>query len=123
MSALGTTIPLYIGLTIVLMGFAAWMTGQAIADTWRPSWQAVAYAALLGLVDRFFAYALFEMPLLSLAGYLLDTATLVAIALFAWRVTHAGRMCAQYPWRCQRTGLFAWRETDGAGRESHPRPG
>ena len=110
MAALGTTLPIYLGLTVVLMGFAAWMTGQAIADTWRPVHQAVVYAMLLGLVDRFLSFALFKMPLLSLAGYLLDTATLIAIALLAWRITRVGRMVAQYPWRYERTGLFGWRE-------------
>lgn len=122
MNAFGTTLPLYLGLTVTLMGFAAWMTGQAVADTWRPAGQAIVYAALLGLVDRFLAFALFKMPLLSLSGYLLGTTTLIAIALVAWRVTLVGRMVAQYPWRCKRTGLFTWRDLDPAGEKIPPEP-
>ena len=36
--------------TLVMMGFAAWSTGRAIAITWRPFWQAVIYPFLLGFV-------------------------------------------------------------------------
>jgi hypothetical protein len=106
---LGTTWSVYLGLTVVVMGFAAYMTGQAIANTWRPAWQMVVYGALLGLVDRFLTFALFKGQLLSLTGYLAGSATLIAIGLFAYGVTRAQRMTRQYPWLYERDGLFGWR--------------
>ena len=101
--------PVFVGLTCILFGFAAYATGWALASTWRPAWWAVFYAALLGLVDRFLHWALFDGPLLSPVGYAVDTAVLIAIALAAYRLTQAARMVRQYPWLYRRAGLFSWR--------------
>jgi hypothetical protein len=38
-SLLGTTLPVFIGMTVFVMGFAAFMTGQALANTWQPAWK------------------------------------------------------------------------------------
>jgi hypothetical protein len=100
----------FIGLTLVFGGGCAFMTGQAVASTWRPWWQCVAYALGLGAADRFLGFALFGGELLSLPGYLLDTTLLALIALAAWRTTLARRMCVQYPWLYERAGLFGWRQ-------------
>ena len=110
---LGNGVGVFIGVTVCLMGFAAFMTGHAIAVTWKPAWHAVAYACLLGLADRFLAFALFDGALLSLSAYLIDTAVLVAIALLAFRVGRAGKMVEQYPWIYERAGPFRWRPRDG----------
>ena len=101
---------LYIGLTVLLMGFAAYMTGAAIANTWRPVWQMVVYGLLLGFADRFLAFALFEAELLSFSGYVIDTATLLAIGLLSFRFNQARRMVAQYPWLYEPAGPLSWRK-------------
>lgn len=111
---LGTSLPVFIGITLILMGFAAFMTGQALAATWRSMRHAVFYAFLLGLADRFLTWGLFEGELLSVSGYLIDSLVLAAIALAAYRMTQARRMVSQYPWIYERTGLFSWREKGGA---------
>ena len=117
----GNSWAVFVGVTCVLAGGAAWMTGQALALTWRPAWQAAAYALLLTLADRFLIFALFEGRLLSLAGFALDAAVLVAIALAAHRVTLAGQMVKQYPWLYERQGLLSWRRrsaaASGAGQD------
>ena len=112
---LGSGLRVFIGVTLCVMGFAAYMTGQAVASTWKPFWHAIAYALLLGLVDRFLVYALFEGELLSLAGYVLDTAALVAIALLAFRIAQVRKMVQQYPWLYARSGPFSWREKSPPG--------
>jgi hypothetical protein len=99
----------YLGLTLCLMGFAAFMTGQATALTWKPARHAIGYALLLGLADRFLAYALFEGSLLSISAYLIDTASLASIALLAWRLGRARKMVSQYPWLYERVGPLSWR--------------
>ena len=38
---LGVSLPVFIGITLVLMGGGAVMVGQVIAATWRPLWQVV----------------------------------------------------------------------------------
>ena len=107
---IGPNWAVFIGLTIGVMGFAAFMTGRAIANTWRPQWQVIVYGLLLGCADRFLNFALFGGELLSLGGYLIDSAAILAIGIFAFRSARAGKMVRQYPWLYARAGLFSWRE-------------
>lgn len=107
---LGTTLPVFLVVTGLVIGFAAYMTGQAIANTWRPAWQILVYSLLLALVARFLIFALFDGVLLSLTGYLASAALLLAICVFAYRLTRARKMVHQYPWLYERAGLFGWRE-------------
>ena len=116
-SILGTSIGVFLGVTVLLMGFTAFMTGQGLANTWKPMWHPVVYSVLLGFADRFLTFALFDGELLSLSGYLVDTAVLIVIALFAYRISQARKMVNQYPWLYQRAGLFGWRPK-GTGRSS-----
>lgn len=108
-SILGTTVTVFLAITVGLIGFAAYMTGQAVANTWRPPWQVVVYMFLLGAAARFLIFALFEGKLLSLTGYLASTAVLLVIGFFAYRLTRARKMVHQYPWLYDRAGLFGWR--------------
>ena len=108
--ALGSTLGVFIFITLIVMGFAAYMIGQAMANTWKPLWHCLLYSALLGAADRFLHMALYDGKLLSLSGYLIDTAVLMALSVFAFRVTQARRMVSQYPWLYERAGLFGWRE-------------
>lgn len=110
---LGTTPGVFFTVTVVVMGFAAFMTGQALAGAWKPMWQAVLYCVLLGFGDRFLIFSLFDGELLSLSGYLINSAVLIAISLFAYRLTQARKMASQYPWIYERVGLLGWREKAG----------
>lgn len=107
---LGASIPEFLGITVVLFGGAAFLMGQALAETWRPVWQNVLYGAMLAMGDRFILFALFGEDLLSIWGYLVHAAVLIAISLTAYRMSRAWRMVRQYPWLYERTGLFTWRE-------------
>lgn len=111
MSALlGTSIPVFIAITVVIVGFAAYMTGQALGNNWKPLWQLIGYDLLLGFADRFLIFSLFDGELVLVTGYLIDTAVLMAISLFAYRINRVNRMVSQYPWLYERTSLFDWRE-------------
>jgi branched-chain amino acid transport system ATP-binding protein len=109
-TVLGTTPAVFLGLTLILIGGCAFMSGQALASTWRPAWHALPYGLLLGCGDRFLTYALFHGQLLSLGGYVIDSALLVAIGLLAYRAKRARQMVVQYPWLYERTGIFSWRD-------------
>jgi len=109
-SLTGTSLPVFIGLTLVLFGGAAFLMGQALAETWRPAWQTVAYGLLVGAADRLMGFLLFGGDLLSPVGYAVHTAVLLAIALFAYRLTQVHKMIQQYPWLMERNGLLSWRE-------------
>ncbi|MFQ5773910.1 MAG: DUF6867 family protein [Kiloniellaceae bacterium] len=106
---LGTTWPVFIGVTVIVMGLTSFVTGQGLANTWRPMWQTVPYCVLLGCVDRFLVWGLFQGELFILSGFVIDSLVLLAIALIAYRLTQARKMVAQYPWIYERCGPFGWR--------------
>jgi hypothetical protein len=112
---LGVSLPVFAGVTLVLMGAAAFLTGQAVGATWRPRWQVVLYCVLLALSGRFLSLSLFYgdpffQPLNWLYGTIVDSLALVPIGLFAHAVTRAAWMTRQYPWLYERAGLFSYRE-------------
>lgn len=103
------------GLVTVLMGgWAAWMTGRAMALTWRPYWQLVVYLSILAAAVRFIHYALFGGTLLTLHYYLVDAAVLFLIGSLGFRYRRARQMTTQYRWLYERTGPFSWRERNPA---------
>jgi hypothetical protein len=113
-SLLGTSLGVFIGLTVIIIGGAAIMTGRALADGWKPPWQVVAACSGLALADRFLVYALFGGELLSLSGFIIDFVVITALALIAHRLTLVHKMVAQYPWRYERESLWTYREKSGA---------
>jgi hypothetical protein len=110
---LGTSLPVFIGLTVALFGLAAFLTGQVLADAWRPVWHALPCALALAAANRFLTFALFDGQLLSISGYVVDSLVLLAICALTHRATLAQRMISQYPWLYRRDGLFGWRTIDG----------
>lgn len=121
---LGTSWPVFLGLTVCLMGGAAYLTGQAVAANWRPLWQLFLYCGLLGMADRFLTWGLFAGRGLSPTGFLADTAVLTAIALLAHRITRVRTMVRQYPWLYRRSGPLGYRaiEPKEAGPAPEPPP-
>ncbi len=111
---LGESVAVFFGLTLLLFGFAAFLTGQNQARAWKPVTFVVAYSLLLGMGERFLAWSLFGGPLLSVTAYLVNTAVIAVIAVASWRVTHARKMTSQYPWLYERSGPFGWREKNSA---------
>jgi hypothetical protein len=92
------TIWIFLGLTCVLGGAAAYASGRALALTWRPFWMAPAYALALAAAVRFLHYALYEEPLVSAPLFAADAAVLVAIAALGFRMTRARQMRERYGW-------------------------
>jgi hypothetical protein len=112
-SLLGTSLGVFIGLTVIIMGGAAVMTGRALADGWKSPWQVVFACFGLTLADRFLVYALFGGELLSLSGFVIDFVVIAAMALAAHRLTVVHKIVAQYPWRYERESLWTYREKPG----------
>jgi hypothetical protein len=110
---LGTSFGVFIGVTVIIIGAAAVMTGRALADGWRSPLQVVFACFGLALADRFLIYALFGGELLSLSGFVIDFAVITAMALLAHRLTVVHKMIAQYPWRYERASLWTYREKAG----------
>jgi Domain of unknown function (DUF6867) len=104
----------FLFMTVIIGGGAAFLAGRALASKWRPMWMPVVYMLPLGLALRFFHYALFEGKLLSLHYFITDTAVLVAATLLGYRLTQVALMVGQYPWLYERSGPLAWRSKSGA---------
>jgi EamA domain-containing membrane protein RarD len=100
----------FLFLTVILAGAAAFQAGRAMASKWRPVWLTIVYMVLLGLAVRFFHFALFEGDLLSLHYFITDTLVLIAAAMLGYRLTRVKQMTTQYPWLYERSGPFSWRE-------------
>lgn len=108
-------------ITVFLGGGAAFLTGRAVARTWKPFGRAVFYMLLLGLAVRFLHWGLFtgatyaswrelQGTLLSPHYYIVDTAVLIAMAALGYRLERARQMTTQYGWIYTRTSPFTWRK-------------
>jgi len=95
--------------TVFLGGGAAFMTGRAVAQTWRSPVQLVVYIVGLAAAVRFIHYALFGGTLLTLQYFIVDLVILLIIGGFAFRVVKVAQMVAQYAWLYERQSLFSWR--------------
>ncbi len=82
--------------TVILGGGAAFLAGRAVAQTWRPWWQAMLYMLILGAAERFIHFALFDGTLLSPSAYGLDTAVAIGFACAGYQITRARQMARQY---------------------------
>jgi hypothetical protein len=100
----------FIGVTMILFGFTAFLMGQAVAETWRPLRQNIWFGFLLALGNHFIDCSLFNKDWTSFTHYLLDAVWIIIVALFAYRLTLARKMVMQYPWLYERTTLLSWRE-------------
>src|ERR1700674_5573586 len=78
--------------SVVMGGGAAWLAGRAIAATWRPWWHVALYMLPLSLAVRFLHYALFESKFLSLHYYLVDYAVCLVFGLLGFRLTRVTQM-------------------------------
>ena len=90
---------LFLAVTLVLGGAAAWVSGRAIAQTWRPRWQMPVYMLILAAGVRFVQFSVFGAKLLSLPTYLIDFLALQAICAAGYAVTRKAQMASQYGWQ------------------------
>lgn len=105
-----TTLGPFIGLTLMLFGLCSFLAGQAVAETWRPAWMAVASGFGVAIFDRFLHWGLFSGHLWSLQGYVLNGIILSVYAVVGYRLTLAAKMVRQYPWIYEKSGPFTWRD-------------
>ena len=105
--------------SVLLGGGAAWLAGRAIAATWRPSWHVAFYMLILACAVRFLHFALFEATLLSAHYYLVDLAVCLAFGFLGYRATRASQMVTQYRWINARSGAFSWHRRNAKAGDGH----
>jgi hypothetical protein len=100
----------FLVLTVILGGGAAFLAGRGLARSWKPFWRLFFYMALLAGAVRFFHYALFDGKLLSLYYYLVVYIVLLVAASFGFRSMRTTQMVTQYRWLYERTSPLTWRD-------------
>ena len=117
----------YVGLfllvTVVMGGGAAWLAGRAIAATWRPWLHVAGYMLILALAVRFIHFALFDGTLLSPQFYAVDTIVCLIFGFLGFRVTRVAQMTTQYGWINERAGLLRWTRRTATIPEKGPDSG
>lgn len=104
----------FVLVTLVLGGAAAWMTGRSCASTWRPAWVVVAYIAVLAAGVQMVHATLFQATFVSLHYYLVTLVVLEAIGLSGFRRTRVRQMILKYGWLFEPAGPFGWRRRTAA---------
>jgi NO-binding membrane sensor protein with MHYT domain len=104
---------IFLLVSVVMGGAAAWTSGKSLAQTWRPAWQIVPAMLVLGLGIRFIHFALFEGTLLSPHYYAIDVVILLVAAVLGYRHKRTLQMTTQYRWLYEKTGPFSWKEKAG----------
>jgi len=99
----------FLVLTVILGGGAAFLSGRALARGWKPFGRVFFSMALLAAAVRFFHYALFDGELLSPYYYLVTYAILTAAGCVGFRVMRTTQMVTQYRWLYERTSPLTWR--------------
>src|SRR5262249_22041523 len=82
--------------TVLLGGGAAWLAGRAIAPAWRPWWGLIPYMLILGVAIRSFHVTLFDGTALSPRYYAVDTAVALIFAGLGFHLTRKAQMRRQY---------------------------
>jgi hypothetical protein len=100
----------FLVLTVIGGGGAAYMGGRSLSLGWKPLWILVVYMLVFGLGLRFLHFALFAEPLTSFYYYCVNTAVLMGFACLGYRVTRTKQMTEQYPWLYERIGPLSWRQ-------------
>jgi hypothetical protein len=103
------SVGVFLLVTIILGGGAAALAGRAIAHTWRPWWQVIAYGFILGFAVRFIHFSVFGGTLVSVHYYLVDSAVCVAFGFVGFRASRASQMVTQYRWLNEPAGPLRWR--------------
>jgi hypothetical protein len=116
-----SSLGVFLLVSVVMGGGAAWLAGRAIAATWRPWWHVALYMAILGLAVRFMHFALFDSKMLSPHYYLVDFAVCLAFGFLGFRLTRVRQMVSRYGWINERAGWFGWRRRDEMHRADEPK--
>jgi hypothetical protein len=99
----------FLFITVLLGGWAAWMTGKACAQTWRSLTTLFFYMLGLGLAVRFIHHALFDATMLSAQYYVVDAVVMMIIGFIGFRYTRTNQMVTQYNWLYERASILSWK--------------
>jgi small-conductance mechanosensitive channel len=99
----------FVFVTCLLGGWAAWMTGRACAQTWRPYASLVLYLLVLGIGVRFIHHALFWGTMFTFQYYVVDTVILLILGALGYKYTRTNQMVTQYSWLYEKASPLTWK--------------
>jgi hypothetical protein len=99
----------FIVITLILGGWASWMTGKAFAQTWGRLLGLLCALIALGFVVRFVHFSVFEAKLFSLHYLLIDIGFCLIFGLIGFRLTRVNQMVQQYWWLYERTSVLGYK--------------
>lgn len=100
----------FLFLTVVLAGGAAYMAGRSLASGWQSIGLLLAYMIPFTAGLRFLHFALFQAQLTSLLYFVTHGAILTGLALLGYRITRVNQMTEKYPWLYVKVSPFGWRD-------------
>lgn len=93
------SLAVFVIVTVLMGGAAAFVAGRVMAQTWRPLAILLPYMALLAAGVRFIHFAVFGEVLLAPQNYFVDFAVLLIFAVLGFKLMRARQMVEQYGWR------------------------
>jgi hypothetical protein len=118
-----SSLGVFLLVSVLMGGGAAWLAGRALAATWRPWWHVVLYMAILSFAVRFLHSALFDGKFLSLHYYLVDYTVCLGLGLIGFRLQRVSQMVTRYNWINERAGVFRWRRRGDTTAGDTPKSG
>lgn len=100
--------------TLLIGGGAAFMSGRAVARSWKSLPLLIFYCLLLAAAVRFLHYALHDSQLLSPGMLFIDFVVMLIAGGIGYRLTRVRQMVTQYDWLYERSGVFWWRSRQDA---------
>ena len=100
---------IFLIITVILGGGAAFMSGRNLAMGWKPAWMLFVYMLIFTFGVRFLHFALFQDELFSLHYYISHGLIIQAAAFLGFRMTMARQMVEKYPFAYERTSFLGWR--------------
>ncbi|MEN3931478.1 DUF6867 family protein [Microvirga sp. W0021] len=104
----------FILISVIIGGWFAWMTGRAMALTWRSYLATIPCLFITTIGVRFLHFAIFQGTFLSLHYYFVDLVIAIVIGSLGYRFTRTRMMTRQYRWLYERTSPFTWRAKNSA---------
>jgi hypothetical protein len=98
----------FVLVTIIMGGWAAWMTGKACASTWSRYPTLFIYLTILTAGVRFLHQAPFGGDMFSPHFFVVDFIYIQLVGLLSYRLKLASQMVSRYGWMFQKSGAVGW---------------
>jgi hypothetical protein len=98
----------FVLVTLIMGGWAAWMTGKACANSWSRYPTLFIYLLILTAGVRFLHMAPFGGTLLSPYYFLVDLIVIQLIGLLSYRLRLVNQMVGRYGWMFEKISPLNW---------------